>query len=441
MSEAPKIVQDRLRASVATGAHPDADVLTAFAEQVLSGTEREDVVRHLSRCADCREVVALGLPPMDSVAESQVARENSAAVRPTTNVGVRNWFVWPNLRWAAMAAAVVVVASVLAVRPGKQNKSMVDAVNQQAEQAAPSTYYANTKPPAPLADKAAVSAGSPSKSDTSLALQARKFGREAAGARTRFQPSLVPSPSAADSAAQLANDKRSNLLEKKSSGRFVPESLPTVPQIAGAPASGGPVAKGLSDQVIHSSSEAVEVTSAAVELQPSRTDGAMMARNEAVAPVEKAKPAAKEEAHRKAQVEDNSNYGQPANAYSTSEAASALKKQRSKDLPAQWSLARGKLRRSVDAGASWQIALQVEHPLLTFGALGSDVWAGGQRGALFHSTDSGTTWTIVQPSTKAGSLSNDIVGIEIHSATEIALTTGNNESWTTADAGNTWDKK
>ena len=73
MSEAPKIVQDRLRASAATGAHPDADVLTAFAEQVLSGTEREEVVRHLSRCADCREVVALGLPPMDSVAESQVA--------------------------------------------------------------------------------------------------------------------------------------------------------------------------------------------------------------------------------------------------------------------------------------------------------------------------------------------------------------------------------
>jgi len=157
--------------------------------------------------------------------------------------------------------------------------------------------------------------------------------------------------------------------------------------------------------------------------------------------VEKAKPAAKEEAHRKAQVEDNSNYGQPANAYSTSEAASALKKQRSKDLPAQWSLARGKLQRSVDAGASWQIALQLEHPLLTFGALGSDVWAGGQGGVLFHSTDSGTTWTIVQPSTKAGPLSNDIVGIEIRSATEIALTTGNNESWTTADAGNTWDKK
>ena len=53
------------------------------------------------------------------------------------------------------------------------------------------------------------------------------------------------------------------------------------------------MAKDLPEQVIHSSSEAVEVTSAAAELQPSRTDGAMMARNEAVAPVEKAKPAAK----------------------------------------------------------------------------------------------------------------------------------------------------
>ena len=69
------------------------------------------------------------------------------------------------------------VASVLAVRPGKQNKSMVDAVNQQAEQAAPSTYYANTKPPAPLTDQAAVSAGSPANRTHRSALQARKFGR------------------------------------------------------------------------------------------------------------------------------------------------------------------------------------------------------------------------------------------------------------------------
>src|SRR5260221_13766211 len=73
MTDVPKIVHDRLRAALPSrilpgGAepeqvHPDADELTAFAEQALSATEREGLLQHLALCGDCREVVAVALPP------------------------------------------------------------------------------------------------------------------------------------------------------------------------------------------------------------------------------------------------------------------------------------------------------------------------------------------------------------------------------------------
>jgi photosystem II stability/assembly factor-like uncharacterized protein len=115
---------------------------------------------------------------------------------------------------------------------------------------------------------------------------------------------------------------------------------------------------------------------------------------------------------------------------------------RSKDSAvAQWSLSQGKLQRSADAGSTWQVALQLEHPLLSFGARGSDVWAGGQSGTLFHSTDSGTTWAVVQPSANAGALVADIVAIEIRSPADVVLSTSNHESWSTSDGGKSWEKK
>ena len=75
MTEVPKIVYDRLRAArsrralseetAPEPAHPDADLLTAFAEQALSATERDDVLEHLALCKDCREAIALALPAED----------------------------------------------------------------------------------------------------------------------------------------------------------------------------------------------------------------------------------------------------------------------------------------------------------------------------------------------------------------------------------------
>jgi hypothetical protein len=312
---------------------------------------------------------------------------------------------------------------------------MVDAVNRQAEQFA-SSADANTKPASPAANLAAPpTTTSLAKSDKSRARQ------EEVSRMIPPQPSRAQTPAATDSVSHLADDKHADLPERKGNFSSAAGKL-TTPATSVGSANGGIVEH--PEKMIGSSRETVEVEGAAEVVQPVPMEDGLTARNDPAPPIVKAKPAAKEEAQLKSQVQESGTQSKLAAAYSNSDTAFALQEQRakkSKDVTAQWSLAQGKLQRSMDAGATWQIALQLEHRLLSFGARGGDIWAGGQAGTLFHSADSGTTWSMVQPSTKSGSLSSDIVAIEIRSPAEIVLSTNNNESWTTFDAGKTWEKK
>jgi hypothetical protein len=54
MENVPKIVRERLRVVTVAVDHPDADVLTAFAERALPEAERATVLGHLARCGGCR---------------------------------------------------------------------------------------------------------------------------------------------------------------------------------------------------------------------------------------------------------------------------------------------------------------------------------------------------------------------------------------------------
>jgi Carboxypeptidase regulatory-like domain/Photosynthesis system II assembly factor YCF48 len=82
--------------------------------------------------------------------------------------------------------------------------------------------------------------------------------------------------------------------------------------------------------------------------------------------------------------------------------------------------------------------------VLTFRALavaGSDVWVGGSGGALYHSVDAGSHWTRVVPATSGTVLTNDIVSLEFSDPQHGKLSTSAGEAWTTADAGQTWQKQ
>src|ERR1700678_2033058 len=101
MESLPKIVVTRLQ-SPAAESHPDADLLTAFAEYSLAGAERERVTEHLARCGECREVVSLALPPQ---VDLQPAADTSG------NWLRRALLRGSALRWTAVAAGLALIAS------------------------------------------------------------------------------------------------------------------------------------------------------------------------------------------------------------------------------------------------------------------------------------------------------------------------------------------
>ena len=114
MQNVPKIVRERLKATTPdlSASHPEADLLTAFAEHSLPGREKDLVIEHLARCGDCREIVALALPAME-------------AVEPVKTVALpaRGWLTWPALRWGLVAAGVVAIASLGIVQYQRSNAS------------------------------------------------------------------------------------------------------------------------------------------------------------------------------------------------------------------------------------------------------------------------------------------------------------------------------
>jgi hypothetical protein len=74
-------------------------------------------------------------------------------------------------------------------------------------------------------------------------------------------------------------------------------------------------------------------------------------------------------------------------------------------------------------------------------AAGAEVWAGGVSGVLYHSSDGGESWTRVVPAAAGVTLTGDIITIEFTDPQNGKLTTSHPETWTTADAGQSWQKQ
>jgi hypothetical protein len=440
MTEVPKIVYDRLRAGLPERAsperaHPDADLLTAFAEQALSAIERDGVLEHLALCGDCREVVGLALPATDMVGSPTAA--GTAAVRATAvpTKAERSWLTsqklaWPSLHWAALAAGVAVVASVLLVHPGKLNQAMPPSVNRQV---------ATTAPPASgpqIASSSTDQSAVLAKTDEALPKSELRLPK-------KLKAGQVVTPShQAESGILLADNKKDSVQADK---------LSAAP-VAGARALDAPARRG--------ATETGKVSGVAAEVaQAPSAEGTLMARNEMPA-IEKAKPAPQrmevnEEQKTKAAVTPGPTGSQARNGMYAAKLASPASQTLAHNVAhnVTWAITAGGLQRSLDGGQSWQNALRADHPLLCYASHDEDVWTGGQSGALFHSANSGVTWVQVQPSIKAQPLSSDVTHIDmrgdmrgdvrgdVRGPAEIVVSTSNNEIWSSADGGKTWEKK
>ncbi len=73
--------------------------------------------------------------------------------------------------------------------------------------------------------------------------------------------------------------------------------------------------------------------------------------------------------------------------------------------------------------------------------IGSDVWAGGNDGVLFHSGDRGMHWNKVSIANPSGAETAAIVSIRFDNSQHGVIVTDAGASYSTADAGVTWTKQ
>ena len=469
MTKVPNIVRDRLKATPA-GDHPDANLLTAFAEQALPDRERIRVLEHVGRCADCRDVLALATPPLASTAVP--GHKDTASARKGS------WFGWPLLRWGALAACVVVVGTAVFVRHDLVRSQKVaymksDAGPQAAQNAEP-------QPPA-ISENAVPNfivreEKREEKQEPERARKAEHDKKSAFAAAKPVAPQSAPASALADYATRADEfgsragydvSSKKDLRPKGAAAGLVggamrtapapaaPQPLPGKDEALISPAVNLPVAgrnamdvvngpvppkASQSAQQVTGANEVVEVQSATVQVEASTMQHSL-----------------KKEAPGKAKgaTADSSVVTLPASAAifedKTLNAAAETRPSRLESELARgafasstrWTISSdGQLQHSVDSGKTWQpVTVADKATFRALSANGPDLWIGGPAGLLYHSSDAGGHWTQIKPVADGASLTTDIATIEFTDRQHGKLTTSTGEIWTTADAGQTWRKQ
>jgi len=73
--------------------------------------------------------------------------------------------------------------------------------------------------------------------------------------------------------------------------------------------------------------------------------------------------------------------------------------------------------------------------------VGSDVWAGGEGGALFRSRDDGLHWRRIPLVTTSGAETGTITSIKFETSQQGTVLTAAGSRWTTSDGGLTWTQR
>lgn len=380
MADLPKIVRSRLaQQRFADQAHPDANLLAAFAEQTLLERERAAVSAHLAQCAECRESLAL----------ASTAQE-PAVVGVTTK---RHWFLeW---RWAGAAAAACVIAVAL------QYRVQPPAVEK------PNYLIVRPSGVAPLAENQTM--------QPTLQIPAPKLKVEALTKALQLPPP-----------ARLAQDQ--------SPPNVIPQLDASAPERNPAPV--------LTAQVEPPapSEQAKSLLPSALEPNALRPETAETARAQKDIAAFQAQSSLRPQANAFAQgmvargrvvaARSATKVSQPAVLWSIDAS------------PAAAGNAHGVVERSLDSGKTWEAApLTADVSFRTVVSVGQHVWAGGTNGALFHSADAGAHWDRITVSDESARLTGTIVNIDTRDANLIKVTTSSGEKWFSADGGGHWKRQ
>lgn len=453
MENVPKIVRERLRAATVAVDHPDADVLTAFAERALPEAERAIVLGHLAHCGECREIVALALPPVE------------AAAMPVA-LGRSRRFTWPALRWGLAVAGMAVIASLAVVQLQRRSQSSSPRLAYKAVQPAASEARNQTPPAIPEPEAAGNKKPAGKTSDTEK-LPARDSGGPAASAVNSPQVVggagfshgvLSHGPKVANQANQFQQQNANAFGGANVAIPLPPPSMakqqPGAQLVVNAPVAAAPQ--------MQAPSAPVNTQAQNFDLKAEAISDQLSNYGHGEEKVGRAK-----EPDTVVHVEPEKVLAAPARLDSHALAYSSPN--------TRWAItAAGGLQRSLDQGNSWQDvnvkatpapaaanfevtarsslakakdsakADKMENGAMVFrtvAANGMEVWVGGASGQLYHSTDSGNHWSKVAPSVSGAVLTGDVVALDFADAQHGRVSTSTSEVWITSDDGLTWQKQ
>jgi hypothetical protein len=429
MEQLPKIVSDRLRTNAIPGSHPDANLLTEYAERSwsLDVRERDKVAAHLAACSDCREILFLATPPASEI--------NPVPVRPQKS----SWLSVPVLKWGTAAAlAVIVGAAALLLRTSHSPQFSVEdyaATKAQTPQEAQSdsklivpqdNHAASAKVPSSVqpgkgdfasevvvAPKSRTAPSLESKQTVNMPLNGRSFD-ELKTSRDTVSSSLrgAPVPSAAAPARAATNES------------VTARSLPSAP-----PSSAG--------DRLDKDAAANRTMTLSLEPAPPRPENSVVSDADTASFI-KAKPAqaSKESAAAGAGAT-------VVGGFALNKTAKASANYQYASVAAAWSVSpAGDVQRSFDSGGTWnRVFIAKDAVFRVVATAASHVWAGGKGGVLYHSSDAGTTWNAVTPTAGGATLTGDVAAIEFSDPQHGKISTSAGETWTTNDGGQTWQKR
>jgi hypothetical protein len=492
MDPVRKLVSEGLRRQT-PGPHPDADLLSAFAEKALLERDWAQVLAHLAECGDCRQIVFFALP--DS---AEMQKLLAIEGRPRSSFA---------LRWGTLAAAIAVCAVLLVAT---RHRGVTSAYKQAVPAKAPGQIAAELKTPPEIAemralrdDRAISKTGATREADANKVIPTPKRMTAKPAAKFDFdqtgQVRMAPRPEAAqvdDLQVRGRNFVSSGKLDAGAAAS--PQAAPgaiggmvqnknavaystTSAQGQGALAKVSLAAGNLRGTVLDASGAVIPnatvtavgpVGTRAAQSDPQGkfyfdrlVPGAYSVKAQApgfkVAEIQQVavlgdKPAnlrvtlepgdaseAVEVSAASPAVETTSAEGQ-SNQLSRKKSAAASyhgawARASSVAMP-QWTLSPGGVvQHSLDAGKSWQdVPVAGTSGFRALSSAGAHVWVGGSAGALYHSADSGQTWTRVTPVAAGRKLEADVTHVDFPDPMNGTVSTASGEAWSTSDGGQSW---
>ena len=387
----PKSMVDALARGTTPAEHPSADLLSAFVERALGEDETQGVAEHLTRCAECREVVFLASVVIETPAdEREKVLDSRAAAGVQTAIAVPKVAEVTRLRrnpawlWAAAVAAVLVVAGgfVLYQREGdgKAPTELASAPAQPLERPAQAVVE--------------------NRGEKSL---------QAVAVEPKIAPPATAAKTQAKASPQLVLDNRK---EAGSGSR----DLELARGVAAPPPSGTETQPGAMAPNVASATAGAAV-GGPVQMAP-----AVPRANGFVSP----------------KGEGEQSFGAASSAQFTPQSATISVLQA---LHPGWRItAQGHLEHRTQEG--WTRALTEQTgPCRVVATLGTNVWAGGDGGMLYRSTDGGQSWRKVALNAAGSPEKGAIVTIRFEDGERGTVTTDGGSTYATSDGGANWTKQ